>query len=193
MRSIVRFLFAGLLVLAIPSVPILYATQQERHFKNFRIVESGVLYRSGQLTPEGLKRVIHDHGIKTVISLRFRPHPNGQIPDQWEEDLCNGIGIRHIRIRPEAFSVAGSDEVPARKPLQEFLKIARDPNRHPILIHCNAGMHRTGAFCAVYRMDVQGWRNEDAIAEMEAIGYDNLDNETDVRDFLWSYRPSVVP
>ncbi len=193
MRSIFRVLFTLLLVIAIPGIPLLYATQQEKHLKNFRTVESGKLYRSGQLTPEGLKRVIHDHGIKTVISLRFRPHPNGLIPDKWEEDFCNGIGIKHIRIRPEAFSVPGSDEIPAIKPLQEFLKIARDPNRHPILIHCNAGMHRTGAFCAVYRMDVQGWRNDDAIAEMEAIGYDNIDNEIDVRDFLKSYKPKTSP
>ena len=35
------------------------------HLRNFGVVEDGVLYRSGQLNPPGLKRVLADYRIKT--------------------------------------------------------------------------------------------------------------------------------
>ena len=35
-----------------------------------RVVDDGVLYRSGQMTPEGFQRSVREYGIRTVISLR---------------------------------------------------------------------------------------------------------------------------
>ena len=32
-----------------------------------------------------------------------------------------------------------------------------DPDSYPVLIHCNAGLNRTGVMVAVYRMEYQGW------------------------------------
>ena len=49
-----------------------------------------------------------------------------------------------------------------------------------MLIHCFAGIHRTGVYCAVYRMDHDGWSNREAIAEMRALGYATLDDDLDV-------------
>ena len=49
-----------------------YLSYHNRSFRNFRVVEEGVLYRSGQLNVAGLSRIIHDYGIKTVVSLPRR-------------------------------------------------------------------------------------------------------------------------
>src|SRR5437762_1483237 len=57
------------------------------------------------------------------------------------------------------------------------------------MIHCFAGVHRTGAFCAVYRMEYQHWTNAEAIAELRACGYRDLDDEWDLLDYLESYVP----
>lgn len=40
----------------------------------------------------------------------------------------------------------------------------------PLYVHCKAGVDRTGMVCAWYRMHVQGWSYEDAIAEMAKLG-----------------------
>ena len=42
-------------------------------------------------------------------------------------------------------------------------------------------------------MEVQGWSPADTIAEMKALGYDKLDVEADVRDFIRDYKPRLEP
>lgn len=39
-----------------------------------------------------------------------------------------------------------------------------------VYIHCLSGVDRTGFVCAVYRMKVQRWSFEDAVAEWKKIG-----------------------
>ena len=41
--------------------------------------------------------------------------------------------------------------------VNEFLKILDDEANYPILLHCKAGLHRTGRLTAIYRMEYQGW------------------------------------
>ena len=64
-----------------------------------------------------------------------------------------------------------------------------DPNAYPVLIHCFAGKHRTGALCSIYRMEYQHWTNEEAMQELKSLGYTNLDTEEDVQGYLESYVP----
>jgi hypothetical protein len=65
-----------------------------------------------------------------------------------------------------------------------------DPNNYPVLVHCWAGIHRTGAYCAIYRMEFDHWTNADAIAELKSMGYDTLDKEWDILGYLENYWPS---
>ena len=46
------------------------AKHQKSTFRNFGVVQPGVLYRSAQLSKAGMTRAMYDYGIKTVISLR---------------------------------------------------------------------------------------------------------------------------
>jgi hypothetical protein len=52
-----------------------------------------------------------------------------------------------------------------------FLQIVTDPNRQPVLVHCQYGADRTGAMCAIYRIVVESWTKEEAIREMAEGGY----------------------
>src|SRR3954447_22295108 len=93
-----RLMMAAVLLGLVVAAPLLYASHRQHHLRNFRVVEPGVLYRSGQLTPAGLERVLHDYGIKTVITLRTSRDPHIPPPDTWEFDFCKKHDARHVRI-----------------------------------------------------------------------------------------------
>jgi tyrosine-protein phosphatase SIW14 len=188
MRSASLFvLLRVVLVVALVAGPVALALVRQDQVRNFRVVRAGVLYRSGQTSLAGLKRLIHDYGIRTVVTLRDAHVPGQPPPDQAEEDYCRKEDIHYVRIPPRNWW-APAGPAPVQVGVDRFLEVMGDPDNHPVLVHCFAGIHRTGAYCAIYRMEFEGWRNDQAIAEVRALGYDNLDNEDDVRGYLEGYR-----
>jgi protein tyrosine/serine phosphatase len=177
------FLIAGSLF----GAPVAYSLVREKHLRNFRVVEEGVLYRSAQPSPAGLERIIHDYRIRTVVSFRdVEPGKTEEIPDAWEEALCAKLGVKFVRMPLRHWS-AKNGPVPAEENVEKLLAILDDPGNHPVLVHCFKGVHRTGTYCAIYRMECQGWSNKDAMEELKALGYDKLDQEDDVRTYLEKY------
>jgi protein tyrosine/serine phosphatase len=198
-----RALLVASLIGVIVGGPIAYHYGQKKHFRNFRIVEPGILYRSGKLTQAGLDTVIRQHGIRTVVNFRavdlgsrlaaqpqIASNGNGDQPDPEEEAFCRDRGIRYERIVYRKWHALDGNAIPADQSVAEFRKLMDERKAiGPILIHCLAGKHRTGSFAAIYRMEYQGWPNADALREMQEIGYDDLDREEDVRSYLDSFRP----
>jgi protein tyrosine/serine phosphatase len=131
---------------------------------------------------------VHERGIKTVITLRDSASANEPPPDLSEENYCLAEGLNYVRISPRSWwSPDGS--IPAEIGVRRFLEVMDNADNFPVLIHCFAGIHRTGAFCAIYRMEYDRWSNEEAIAELYACGYKYLEDEWDLLDFLKSYVP----
>lgn len=184
-----RIVLSILVFITVMVVPARYAVARYTYMRNFRVVEDGVLYRSAQLGPDALGRVIHDYQIKTVISFRY-PEGGGVAPDAWEEDFCDKLGIKYIRIQPDVWAASDGGPVPAQKAVDEFLKVMKEPKNHPVLVHCFRGVHRTGAFCSVYRMECQQWSNADAIEELKANGYVNLEKEESILGYMENFIPS---
>lgn len=187
MARFVRLVLGTLIVLIILGGPYVYWRYQRIHQRNFQIVRDGVLYRSGQLSALGLESIVQTRGIQTVISLRYADDGEETPPDVDEELWCRKQGINYVRIRPRAWS-AKRGPVPAETALLEFFEVMDDPDHYPVLIHCFAGAHRTGSFCAIYRMEYQGWSNAEAIEEMRTSGYDTIDEDLDVYEYLKNYR-----
>jgi protein tyrosine/serine phosphatase len=188
-RRLIRSLPAVLVALAVVGLPYAYACVRERHLRNVRVVEEGALVRSGQLSPAGLGRVIHDYDIRTVVCFRDVEEGKTAVPpDQWEEAFCKNLGINYFRMPLKVWSY-DNGVVPADENVRRFLDIMADPKNHPVLVHCFRGVHRTGTYCAIYRMEFQGWTNEEAMDELKALGYENLDREDDVRGYLERYVP----
>jgi protein tyrosine/serine phosphatase len=184
--------FLGLLVVAvIVGLPVGYAAYRNANFRNFSVVKPGVLYRSGQMSVAGLDRIVHDHGIRTVITLRDAEVEGDRPPDWREEKYCQEKDIKYIRIRPQPrmWSVPASGPPAADIAVKRFLSIVDDPANYPVLVHCFAGIHRTGAYVAVYRMEFDHWDNDAALDELRACGYRHLDDEWDVLGYLENYRP----
>jgi tyrosine-protein phosphatase SIW14 len=162
---------------------VVLAVRQQQHVRNFHVVRPGVLYRSAQLSVHGLRRIVNDYHIRTVINLRDGTTPR----DRAEEEFCAKEEIRFVRLLPLNWDSETGD-APADDNVRTFLEVMRDRANYPVLVHCFAGIHRTGAYCAVYRMEFEDWSNEQAIAELKANGYDNFEHEADIRGYLTGYR-----
>jgi protein tyrosine/serine phosphatase len=190
-RRVVTIVSAAVVAVSLFAVPYTYSEVRETHLRNFRVVEDGVLYRSAQLSPAGLERVVHDYGIRTIVSFRDAEEGKSvEPPDKWEETLAQRLGITHVRFPLRHWWPDATGAAPADANVEKFLAIMRDKSKHPVLVHCYRGVHRTGTYCAIFRMECHRWSNAEAMAELKALGYDKLDEEDDVRGYLERYAPT---
>jgi tyrosine-protein phosphatase SIW14 len=182
-----RTILALTVLAGVVGLPIFHARHADQRYRNFRVVDPGVLYRSGQMPEDALERTLREYGIRTVISLRDS-YTGGIPPDQAEEEFCKANGIRFFRISPAGWS-APDGSVPAKAGVEEFVAILRQREQlKPILVHCFAGVHRTGAQCAIYRMEFNGWPAEKAIQEMREVQPRRSTFEDDMLSFLRAYK-----
>lgn len=115
---------------------------------------SDTLYRSAQPTTQGMEN-LQRLGIKTVICLRA---------NHSDKELVGKTGLTVEAIPMDTWDIEREDAV-------GFLKIATDPKRAPVLVHCQHGADRTGTMCATYRIVVQGWTKKAALREMTEGGF----------------------
>jgi protein tyrosine phosphatase (PTP) superfamily phosphohydrolase (DUF442 family) len=131
------------------------------------------LYRGGTPDKEGIAW-LKSIGVKTIINLR---HFHGDT----EGELAAAAGLRYQRLPME------SSDAPSRAQVARFLALVNDPAARPIYVHCQHGVDRTGTMMAVYRMEIDGWPNAEAFAEMEF--FEAHDIWRDLRAFVRRYRP----
>ena len=120
---------------------------------NLHRVSAG-LYRSAQPTAAGMRK-LQQLGIKTVVNLRSFHS---------DREKLKGSGLGYERLYLKTWHPEWDDA-------REFLKIATDPQRQPVLVHCQHGADRAGAMCAIYRIVVQGWTKDEAVREMREGGF----------------------
>ena len=126
---------------------------------NFGVVEEGVLYRSGQLKPYQLRRVIRERRIKTVINTREAAAPANLMAE--ERRVCYEEGVDVVRL------TMPGDGCGTYEQYDKAIEILSDSNRLPALVHCARGTHRTGALITSYRVVLQDMPIVDAMREME--------------------------
>lgn len=115
---------------------------------------SAGLYRGAQPTAEGIRQ-LSMLGVRTIVNLRTMHS---------DADKIGGLSISYKHISFKAWRPEHEDVV-------RFLKIATNPAKQPVFVHCQHGADRTGMMTAVYRIVVQGWSKDDAIREMTQGGF----------------------
>jgi protein tyrosine phosphatase (PTP) superfamily phosphohydrolase (DUF442 family) len=123
------------------------------HLKNFHKVSED-LYRGAQPSETGMKE-LEQLGIRTVINLRSRHSDHANI---------DGTSLRYEHIRMNA-------ALPRDEEVVRFLRILEKRENGPFFVHCKHGADRTGTMCAIYRMAFQGWKKDEAIAELTRGGF----------------------
>ena len=176
-------LLAGLVI----GVPLGYRSFTSTKYRNFRVVEPGVLYRSGQMSASGLASTVEQYGIKTVISLRELRDDGKPSPDSDEVTFCHEHGVRHVILSPAKWVGINGSPAPVEPNVAAFLKILDDPASKPVLVHCFAGIHRTGGYVSLYRMEYDRWSASDAIDEMKSMGTVRTTFDEEIPDYLRAY------
>ena len=113
------------------------------------------LYRSGQPTKEGMIILKEKIGINTVINLRVFHS---------DADEVMGTGLLNEELSVKTWHIEDEDVV-------RVLKLIRNRENGPFLIHCHHGADRTGLMSAMYRLVEQDWPKDEAINEMVDGGY----------------------
>lgn len=186
LRAIIVFATA----LFITGIPLLYHRYHLTTHKRFREVSAGRVYRSGQMTADGLAAAIREHGIRTVIDVQNEfddPDLRAAFLNpgtRKESDICRQLGVQFINLDPDL--VSRKERNPRPKVIEPFLAIMDDPANYPVLIHCKAGLHRTGVLVAVYRMEYEGWTPIAAMQEMKDHGFGNSAC-TSANDYVQQY------
>ena len=76
--------------------------------------------------------------------------------------------------------------------IDEFLSLMDNPANRPVLLHCKAGLHRTGVLVAVYRMEYDGWDPLAAVEELKANGFGDVAC-TAANDYIQQYVLNYKP
>jgi protein tyrosine phosphatase (PTP) superfamily phosphohydrolase (DUF442 family) len=126
---------------------------------------SEALHRGAQPTELGYDQ-LRRRGIRTIVSLRVLALDRRRLPG-------HGFRYHHISVKhlhPELEDVLA------------FLAIVTQTENQPVFVHCRKGVDRTGMMVAAYRMVVQGWPREEALAEMKRMGFNEIDEP--IEDFV---------
>jgi hypothetical protein len=196
MPAVLRWLFGITLAALIAGVPFLHFRAVYDHARRLRVVTPGRFYRCGQLTVAGFRDACDRYGIRTVVNVQNEfPDPliDGRAADVKasenlllrelelhrgpltkptvpESDLCRALGVRYVFLSPELID---PHRIPAERPaaIDEWLRLLDDPSVYPVLLHCKAGLHRTGLLTAIYRMEYEGWDKHTAVRELKCNGF----------------------
>jgi len=147
MRSLMRLLKIGTLVIGLTAGSYGAYCGVIIYEGNFHPVEKGVLYRSAQLTEPEFERVGREYGIKSVLNLRGA-HPG----DLWYEGEL--VAVRRLGIEHFDYPMSASRFVPQPQ-MDQILDIVRRAPK-PLLIHCQAGADRSGLVAAAYEYAIAG-------------------------------------
>jgi len=196
-RPIMPWVLGVSLALFMTLTPLLHYRWNYTVHKRLRVVEPGKLYRSGCLTADGFEDAIKKFGIRTIVNLQEEA-PDPDLPRSFlststekESELCKRLGIRYYFL---LIDLKPPNTVPPERPeaIDAFLAVMDDPDNYPVLVHCRAGLHRTGVLIAMYRMEYDGWTSYEALAELRGHGFGRM-NSYSPNEYIWQYVLAYQP
>src|SRR5436853_4538773 len=183
-QFVARRLQASLLVrsftLSIAAAASARAGQQDKfstvHIKNFGQMNDR-FYRGAQPAEADFKDLAA-LGIKTIIDLR-------DDPTGYEKRVSESLGMHYVNIPMSDSSYPKEDQI------QQFLKLATDPQTGAFYVHCAGGRHRTGVAGAVYRMTIDGWDYDRSYGEMKDYDFYTRFGHGAMKDYVQDYWKKV--
>ena len=133
--------------------------------KRWGEVETGLVYRAGQIHPALVEATLQENGIRKIIDLQY-----------WEEKpglLAERDAATSLQIEIERFPLNGNGTGNVQHYVEAILALHQAKTEGvPVLVHCAAGSQRTGGVLAAYRTLVLGISADAAVTEMESYDWD---------------------
>ncbi len=170
-------------VLVLLAAGTYYYVDRRWPYYHFRTVESGVFYRSSQLTAEELDEAITDYGFKTIVNLRtVEERSRGDwYAQEHETGKRRGVEVVDVPMR--------GDQPPNAEQIPILLSIFDDPSKLPVLVHCEKGSIRSAAVEGLYRREFMGEKGEEALDNVETWSHDLPATYPDIARFIREYMP----
>jgi protein tyrosine/serine phosphatase len=170
-QSKTRWMVSGIVVALIlgGAYQVWNRTLRDQLFpKRFAEVESGSLYRSGQIAPRLVRDVLREHSIGLVVWLsdydQRKPHHRA------EKAAIDELGIDRLNLHLRGNGTGELDHY-----VEALEAISQAKHQHvPVLVHCAAGIRRTGAVMALYELLVEGQPPAIAYRELVRFGEHGL-------------------
>lgn len=172
--------------LAIVSVVLVVATAvliYRNFFETYHlvVVDPGKLYRDGNRSLREFKNSLRKSQAKTVVTIIDQQEYNEpEFVEGREYAKARGLEYVWIPIKAGAF--------PRPEQVKQFLAIATDPAKQPVLYHDDEGIRRAGMMMAAYQESVLGYDDGKAKASIRAFGHSDRTID-DVRRFIDAYDP----
>jgi protein tyrosine/serine phosphatase len=114
-------------------------------------VETGAIWRSGQLDAHVVRDVLVQHGIRAIVDLQAPQEPGQERDRQAEIAVAKELGIRH-----ESYPMAGDGTGDLEVLAGAIASVARARRAgEPVLVHCSAGSRRTASVLFCYLLLVE--------------------------------------
>ena len=117
------------------------------------------LIRGAQPSKAALRQLANA-GVRTVINLRWSSDA------LWEERQWILETEMNYVVIPLTYLT-----LPTRSQINKFLSVLDDSANHPVYVHCQHGVDRTGMMMAIWRIARQNWTAHQAYAEMRDSGF----------------------
>ncbi len=148
--------------------------QAQQWPRRFAAVEEGRLYRSGEISPRQLETVVRAARLRTVLSLLDPSAPESVA----ERQAAERLGLRWINVPLRG---NGESTPEARDQIRAVLA---DESLSPLLVHCAAGVNRTGLAVGMYRLHHDGWTLEQVFDELRRFDFQDLEKHENLRQAL---------
>lgn len=117
--------------------------------RRFGTVKQGRIYRSGQISSSLIKEILVKYKIKMIVSLSADSTSN--VDKASEKQIAAELGIERLVIPLDGNGTGDINNY--AKAIAAIYKAQKE--KKPVLVHCDAGVHRTGGVIAAYQLLVE--------------------------------------
>ena len=175
-----RRLFPVIVILAVVLTGFLVWRQ---FFQTYHlvVVDPGKLYRDGNRSLREFKNTLRKAKPRTVIAIvDDKEFGEREFVAARELVQSRGLEFHWIPIRAGWY--------PTAEQVRQFLNIASDPAKQPVLYHDDEGIRRAGMMMAAYQETVLGYDDAKTMAAIRAFGHSER-TIGEVRRFIEAYDP----
>jgi protein tyrosine/serine phosphatase len=146
------------------------------HINNFRTVEPGVFYTSGQPSGMDYTRLFYSYHIATIVSIR----PASEHRDKnWRNEEI--VSTRNNGINYIEMPIEKTDYFPDKQTQEQFLTVMANKSNLPVLLHGGRNDKRVAMLVAVWMVKSQKYTVGQTVNAVEKILKNRKPTEDEIK------------